>query len=184
MICHKEELLIETRKVEALLFAAEKPYPSHELKEKLEYPELFDEIILSLKEFYKDSYIDLVDDQGWRFKVDLDKIRKVNEEERRTVSFSETSLIVLSVIAFHQPVSLNDINEFVGVKVNRKVIDRLVKLELITGTQRKYGKGRALVYVTTDEFLKAFNLHSIGDLPTTEQVLSDFKPVRSTIDLD
>ena len=173
------KISLETRKIEALLFAANSHLSRSFLEERMEFPDLFDDCMSSLSEFYRNSYIDIVTyDDGFAFRVDVDKIKIQNQTEVKTHKLDGTSLIVLSVIALHQPVTYPEICDLIGEKFSRKVLDRLVKIEMIEGMARKAGTGRAVVYVTTDEFLIAFKLHSLDDLPSVEEIMGDFKPPR------
>ena len=114
----------------------------------------------------------------YAFQVDVKNIAPKSSQMPQTHKIEGTSLTVLSVIAFHQPITYPEICEFIGEKVSRKVLDRLVKIEMIEQMARKSGTGRAVVYVTTDAFLDAFKLYRLDDLPSIEEVLSDFQPPR------
>ena len=74
---------------------------------------------------------------------------------------SRAGLEVLACIAFEQPVSLPEINRyFTGDK--RSVVHRLQYLGLVDC--RAAGESGRIVWVTTSEFLRRFNLRSPADL--------------------
>ena len=56
-----------------------------------------------------------------------------------------------------------------GIKCDR-VIDGLVKRDLIKEVGRSNGLGRPILYGTTDEFLKYMDIESIDDLPELEEL--------------
>ncbi len=86
---------------------------------------------------------------------------------------SVPALETLSIIAFRQPVTKQEIEAVRGVRVDR-VLTTLQERTLIQEVGRKEVIGRPILYGTTDEFLKCFGLDSINDLPELpEQVLKE-----------
>ncbi len=85
---------------------------------------------------------------------------------------SNAALEVLSVVAYRQPVTKLDIDQIRGVKSDR-VISSLLEKGLIreNGYLDKIGKPR--LYVTTDDFLKAFGFHSLSELPPLSSAAED-----------
>lgn len=82
---------------------------------------------------------------------------------------SRAALETLSVVAYKQPVTRAEIEEIRGVRSD-KVIETLLRLGLIRIAGRKKGTGTPLLFRTTANFLDAFNLDSISDLPTLEEL--------------
>lgn len=82
----------------------------------------------------------------------------------QTTSLSQASLETLAIIAYNQPITRIDVDEIRGVKTDGP-IRTLVAKGLITDKGRAEGAGRAKLYVTTSEFLDAFGLSSIEELP-------------------
>lgn len=82
--------------------------------------------------------------------------------QKRTVSNS--LLETLAVIAYNQPVTRGDIEDVRGVRCEYAVT-QLLKLGLIAEAGRKDVPGRPVLFVTTDTFLRKFNLHSLEELP-------------------
>ena len=77
----------------------------------------------------------------------------------------------LAIVAFKQPVTKSEMEAIRGVKVDG-VLSTLVELDLVGEVGRKEVIGRPILYGTTEEFLKAFGLNSLEDLPQLpEEVL-------------
>ncbi len=82
---------------------------------------------------------------------------------------SPSSLEVLSIIAYKQPVTKSEIDSIRGVKSDRS-IEGLAKKDLIEEKGRSQAIGKPILYGTTNEFLKHFGLENIGDLPDIESI--------------
>ncbi|MBN2546758.1 MAG: SMC-Scp complex subunit ScpB [Spirochaetes bacterium] len=85
---------------------------------------------------------------------------------------SKSVLTVLSIIAYKQPITKNEIEDIRGVNSDNS-IKRLLELNLIKITGRKDVVGKPLLYGTTTEFLKFFNLNNIKDLPKIDELKSE-----------
>ena len=77
---------------------------------------------------------------------------------------SGPALETLSIIAFKQPVTRQDVEYIRGVQSDG-VINTLVERRLVREVGRKETIGRPLLFGTTDEFLSCFGLNSLADLP-------------------
>jgi segregation and condensation protein B len=82
---------------------------------------------------------------------------------------SRTSLEVLAITAYKQPVTKSEIEEIRGVSSER-VIKVLLEKDLIGFSGRRESPGRPLEYTTTKNFLKVFNLASLKDLPKLREL--------------
>ena len=87
------------------------------------------------------------------------------KEKRLTQSAMET----LAIIAYKQPVTKGEIESIRGIKCDR-VIEGLMKKELIEEVGRSTGIGRPILYGTTMVFLKNFGFTHITDLPQMEDI--------------
>lgn len=85
----------------------------------------------------------------------------------QTKSFSQAMLETLSIIAYKQPVTRNDIEAIRGVRCDYSV-SQLLKLGLIREMGRKEAVGRPMLFGTTDAFLRQFGLRSLDELPSYE----------------
>jgi segregation and condensation protein B len=96
----------------------------------------------------------------------IQKILKTNVRQ----SLSRASLETLAIIAYKQPITRVDIDEIRGVKSD-SAIAKLVDRGLIKESGRLEVAGRPMLFTTTDEFLRQFNLETIRALPSLEQFL-------------
>jgi segregation and condensation protein B len=87
------------------------------------------------------------------------------KEKRLTQSAME----VLAIIAYKQPVTKGEIESIRGIKCDR-VIEGLMKKELIEEVGRSTGIGRPILYGTTKAFLKNFGFKNLDDLPRMEDI--------------
>ena len=94
---------------------------------------------------------------------------------RRGGNLSASSLEVLAVVAYNQPVTRTYIDTIRGVDSNYAV-NSLIDKELIMAKGRLDAPGRPLLYGTTDKFLRVFGLSSLEDLPQTETILPPNAP--------
>ncbi len=83
---------------------------------------------------------------------------------------SRALLETLAIIAYRQPVTRLDIEDVRGVNSDYS-ISMLLKLNLITIVGRKDTLGKPLLYATTEEFLKKFELKSLDELPDYQELL-------------
>jgi len=86
----------------------------------------------------------------------------------REARLSQTAIDVLSVVAYQQPVTAEQINRLRG-KPSGHVLAQLVHRGLLR-IEREAGKGRSAKYHTTDRFLSLFGLRSLEDLPKSEEL--------------
>jgi len=85
---------------------------------------------------------------------------------------SPSTLTVLSIIAYKQPITKLEIDNIRGVSSDNAVRILLEK-NYIEITGRKDVLGRPLLYGTTQDFLKHYNLKDIKDLPQLNELKSD-----------
>ncbi len=84
-------------------------------------------------------------------------------------SISQAALESLSIIAYKQPVSKSLLESIRGVDCSG-VIKTLLKKSLIQIKGRDDGPGRALLYITTKEFLISFGIDKLSDLPKLKEI--------------
>ena len=89
----------------------------------------------------------------------LEKLVQIKENK-----LSIPALETLSIIAFKQPITKQEIEAIRGVRVD-KVLANLLERNLIKELGRKEAIGRPIIYGTTEVFLKCFGLNSLEDLP-------------------
>ena len=88
-------------------------------------------------------------------------------EIRRGGNLSASSMEVLTVVAYNQPVTRSYIDTIRGVDSNYAV-NSLIDKELIKTVGRLDAPGRPMLYGTTEKFLRVFGLNSLSELPNTE----------------
>ncbi len=92
---------------------------------------------------------------------------------RKTQPLSQPTLEVLAIIAYHQPVTKSYIESIRGINCDY-AITRLMDLALIEEAGRMDAPGRPMMYGTTAEFLHAFGLSSLSELP---EVIDHMQPI-------
>jgi segregation and condensation protein B len=96
-------------------------------------------------------------------------IRRLLRNERKN-RLSPAALETLSVIAYHQPVTLAEISALRGVDASHSLKTLLLK-RLVKITGRKKAPGKPLIYRTSDKFLTYFGINDIKELPSQEEIL-------------
>jgi segregation and condensation protein B len=82
-------------------------------------------------------------------------------------NLSPAALESLAIVAYTQPTTKGDIEGIRGVSAD-SVIATLVDRRFLTESGRKDVPGRPILYKTTPEFLEAFGLRSLEDLPPVD----------------
>ncbi|AGK97560.1 SMC-Scp complex subunit ScpB [Clostridium pasteurianum] len=102
----------------------------------------------------------------------IEKLLKTNKRQ----SLSQASLEALAIIAYKQPVTRIDIDEIRGVKSDRAIVS-LHEKNLIKECGRLEAPGRPILYGTTEEFLRYFNLSNLEELPSLDNFVDSFKDI-------
>lgn len=117
--------------------------------------------------------------QGFRFQVRA-KYRTIITQvwPERPTRLSPSMLEILAVIAYHQPVTRADIEQIRGVSNNSQILRTLFDWNWIKESGFRDLPGRPALLITTPQFLNAFGLASLGQLPP----LQDAKEAFMTLD--
>ena len=142
-----EIMNIDIDEAKALLLKLKESYESDERGIRISY--LGDAFKLTTKECHKEYYQKLV-------------------ENPDTNSLSPSSLEVLAIIAYNQPITRVEIDTMRGVSSNH-IIRKLVAKGLIKEAGKSKMPGRPNLYRTTSEFLDCFGLSSLNELPELEE---------------
>lgn len=86
---------------------------------------------------------------------------------RKGGNLSNSSLEVLSIVAYNQPVTRSFIDTVRGTD-STYATNSLIDKELIEACGRLDAPGRPMLYKTTDKFLRVFGLNSLEELPVAE----------------
>jgi len=92
----------------------------------------------------------------------------------KAVRFSRAALESLAIIAYRQPITRAEIEYLRGVD-SGGVLKTLLDRRLVRILGKKDIPGRPLIYGTSREFLEAFGLNELSDLPTLKE-FSDLEP--------
>ena len=163
--------------VEAIIFASGTPIAKADLCQKV--PELTTQKLNSIvktlsKRYSEDCGIVLAEFNGkLQFMSNpkygdavADVLTPLKEKE-----LTKTLLEVLSTIAYKQPITRLEIDDMRGGTNSEYALSGLLKAGLVEAVGRKDTVGRPLLYGTTDEFLKKFQLSDVSDLPDYSEVL-------------
>ena len=82
---------------------------------------------------------------------------------------SQSALEVLAIVAYKQPVTKGEIEAIRGIKCDR-VMEGLMKKDLVCEKGRSEAVGRPILYGTTDTFLKNFGFSSLKELPPIDDI--------------
>lgn len=96
----------------------------------------------------------------------------------REKALTKAALETMAIIAYKQPVTRLEIEEIRGVGCDYTV-QLLLDNNLIEVVGRKDVIGRPLLFGTTDEFLKRFELENIDDLPEYDELLERIKIIET-----
>ena len=166
----REHLAISPVKMlEAVLFAAGNTMTTAQIGKILQVDaETVAELTAELQQSYIDSRSGLTLRQvagGYQLATrpeafaTLERLSQVVDRK-----ISAPTMETLSIIAFKQPITKQEIEHIRGVRIE-KIMSKLLEMELIRELGRKDTIGRPILYGTTDTFLQCFGLNDISDLP-------------------
>ncbi len=88
---------------------------------------------------------------------------------------TDVLLETLSIIAYKQPITKQEIESIRGVNSDHSV-NKLVEYNLVCEVGRKNAPGRPCLFGTTEDFLRNFGIASLEDLPVINpEKVEDFK---------
>ena len=97
-------------------------------------------------------------------------IRAAADVGDQDLDLREYDVAVLAAIAYHQPITRDGLKDIFGKEISRDLIGRLHARGLIATGPQSPRRGAPYTYVTTEQFLIAFDLESLQDLPDREQL--------------
>ena len=89
---------------------------------------------------------------------------------KRGGNLSASSMEVLAVVAYNQPVTRSFVDQVRGVD-SSYAVNSLIDKNLIEACGRLDAPGRPMLYMTTEKFLRVFGINSLSELPATEIML-------------
>jgi segregation and condensation protein B len=179
--------------LESLLFSAQKPLSTGELREILTKAAEAEDADAVAKTFKKTKEADvtaaleaLAKDHetaarsyrlvcvagAWQFVTQPDYapwLKAFVGIKSRPPRLSAPALETLAIIAYRQPVTRAEVEQIRGVNVDG-VMQTLLERDLVTQTGRAEVVGRPATYGTTALFLEYFGLGSLDDLPAADEL--------------
>lgn len=165
--------------LEALIFASDAPLSIQTMKEALQHRYSKAELTQFLQQLAMLQHgrsIELIETaQGYRFQVRA-KYREMIAQTwpERPTRLSPSLLETLAVIAYHQPVTRADIEQIRGVSNNSQILRTLFDWNWIKESGFRELPGKPALLVTTPQFLNAFGLNSLDQLPPLQDAKEAF----------
>ena len=167
--------------IEAVVFLAGTPVAVKDLMEKLDVSEgmVMDSVKELQAKYNNNSGLQLmVFNKKLQFATNPEYseeiygvLNPIKEKE-----LSRSLLEVAAIIAYKQPVTRIDLEEIRGN--SEYAVQKLLELKMIEPVGRKEAVGRPVLFGTTDEFLKRFEISSLDELPNHEELLEKIKELR------
>jgi segregation and condensation protein B len=167
-------------RVEAAIFASQKPVPREALVRVVGQDCRFDDLIADLIQELRGRPYDLTLVAGGyalrtkaRFTPAIRAANPSGLPDEGLADLTRTETFALTAIAYLQPVTRGEISKLAGREISRDVIAALKRCGPIDGAIRAPQPGAPFAYVTTKTFLEAFGLASLRDLPDLERIKAE-----------
>ena len=162
------------RRIEAVLFASASPVPREDLARVVGQGASVDLLIDDLMADLEGRSLEVAKvTGGWMRRTRpayAAAIRTAADVGDQDLDLREYEVAVLAAIAYHQPITRDGLKDIFGKEISRDLIGRLHARGLIGTGPRSPRRGAPYTYVTTEQFLVAFDLESLQDLPDREQL--------------
>ena len=162
------------RRIEAVLFASASPVPREDLARVVGQGVSVDLLVEDLVADLEGRAFEIAQvSGGWMFRTRAayaPAIRVAADVEDQLLDLSEFDVAVLAAIAYHQPITRDGLKDIFGKEISRDLIGRLHARDLIGTGPRSPRRGAPYPFATTEQFLVAFGLESLRDLPDREQL--------------
>jgi segregation and condensation protein B len=161
------------RGLEATLFASEEPLSVDAIAAHLGGLDkaLVRDALTALAAHYAKRGVHLVErGKRWHFETAPDLAHLLRREKEQVRRLSRAATEVLSIIAYHEPVSRAEIESIRGVQTSAGTLDVLMEAGWIKLAGRREVPGRPVIYATTPDFLDHFGLASRRDLPGIDEL--------------
>ena len=173
---NQHEILMQ---LEAIIFASETAVSLASLKEAFQNTYNKSELRQLLQQLAMLQHgrsIELIETaQGFRFQVRAKYRNAITQVwPERPTRLSPTLLETLAVVAYHQPVTRADIEQIRGVSNNSQILRSLFDWNWIKVSGFRELPGRPALLVTTPQFLNAFGLASLSQLPPLQDAKEAF----------
>ncbi|WP_299775798.1 SMC-Scp complex subunit ScpB [uncultured Tateyamaria sp.] len=162
------------RRIEAVLFASATPVPCEDLARVVGQGVSVDLLLEDLIADLEGRAFEVAKVAGgWILRTRpayAAAIRTAADVGNQDLDLREYDVAVLAAIAYHQPITRDELKDIFGKEISRDLIGRLHARGLIGTGPRSPRRGAPYTYVTTEQFLVAFDLESLQDLPDREQL--------------
>lgn len=162
------------RRIEAVLFASASPVPRDDLARVVGQGASVDLLVEDLAAELEGRAFEVAQVAGgWIFRTRpayAPAIRTAADVGDQLLDLSEFDVAVLAAIAYHQPITRDGLKDIFGKEISRDLIGRLHARDLIGTGPRSPRRGAPYTCVTTEQFLVAFGMESLRDLPDREQL--------------
>lgn len=161
-------------RVEATIFAASEPVSRETLSRIVGKTCSIDLLIDDIREELRGRPYDLAAVAGgWKHLTRpayADAIRAAVGASERAVDLTQSEVLVLTAIAYFQPITRGELSSFFGKEISRDLIGHLRGFGLIASGPRSPTPGAPYTYVTTKAFLLEFGVETLRDLPDFEAI--------------
>lgn len=161
-------------RIEAVLFASASPVPREDLARVVGQGASVDLVVADLAADLEGRSFEVAKVAGgWVLRtrtVYAAAIRAAADVADQLMDLNEFDVAVLAAIAYHQPLTRDGLKDIFGKEISRDLIGRLRTRGLIVTGPRSPQRGAPYTFVTTEQFLVAFDLESLRDLPDREQL--------------
>ncbi|KUL96736.1 hypothetical protein DK26_07405 [Bosea sp. WAO] len=166
-----EALARACRIAEALLFASAAPLSAEALAKSVPANVPIEKVLKELEQTYAMRGVTLKRVAGgFAFRTAPDLAYLLAPEAEAPRRLSRAALEILSIIAYHQPVTRAEIEEIRGVATAKGTLDILLEAGWVRLRGRRRSPGRPVTFGTTPGFLDHFGLDRIDDLPGLDEL--------------
>ncbi|UOA33891.1 Segregation and condensation protein B (plasmid) [Sulfitobacter sp. DSM 110093] len=162
------------RRIEAVLFASASPIKRDDLARVVGEGVSVDLLIEDLSVDLEERSFELSQVAGgWVFRTRAayaPAIRLAADVDDQFTDLNAFDVAVLAAVAYHQPITRDGLKDIFGKEISRDLIGRLHAHNLIGAGPRAPRRGAPYTFVTTEQFLVAFDLETLRDLPNREQL--------------
>jgi len=164
------------RIVEALLFSSDRPISTRRLADicDAEDGRQVRSIVLELQEEYAaEGRAFRIEEIAGGFQLLTSRryapwLQRLHER-RQEETLSQAALETLAIVAYRQPITRAEVEDIRGVHCGN-MLRSLVDKRLIKVVGRSEELGRPMLYGTTRQFMEAFALRSLKDLPKRQEL--------------
>lgn len=163
-----------TRRIEAVLFASASLVPCTDLALVVGQGASVDLLVEDLAADLEGRSFEVAQGTcGWMLRTRpayAPAIRAAADVGEQVLDLNEFDVAVLAAIAYHQPITRDGVKDIFGKEIPRDLIGRLHARGLIGTGPRAPRRGAPYTFVTTEQFLVAFGLETLANLPDREHL--------------